>query len=70
MKNLRRVSSQVSLRPEWKENLCLLFVVSMIVAASVILFLPEASQVGGTNTIDIHQVSAAVGSAIASRSVR
>jgi hypothetical protein len=69
MKNLR-VSSQVSLRPEWKENLCLLFVVSMIVAASVILFLPEASQVRGTNAIDIRQASATAGSAIPSRSER
>jgi len=67
MNNSGPVPSEVAFRPEWKANLCLLFVVAVVVAASVLLFLPESSEMRGTNAIDIHQARA---TAIASRSER
>jgi len=67
MSNSKRVLGQVAFRPEWKENLCSLFVVAAIVAASIFFFLTEASGVRGTSAIEIHQAGA---TAIASRSDR
>ena len=65
MKNSGRTPGQAALRPEWKENLCLLFVVAAIVAASVFIFSTEASALRGTSAIEMHRAGATT---IASRS--
>jgi len=49
MNNSKRIHSPVAFRPEWKENLCSLFVVAAIVAAIV---LTEASMVRGTSATE------------------
>ena len=67
MNNSVRVPGQAALRPEWKENLCLLFVVAVIVAASVLFFLAEASGIRNMSSIEVHRPAA---TAIASGSER
>jgi hypothetical protein len=55
---MTRVPDQLALRPAWKENLCSLLMVAVVVAASVMFFFAASDFRGPASTIHTHRVAA------------
>jgi hypothetical protein len=57
---MTRVPDQLALRPAWKENLCTLLMVAIVVAASVLFFSAASDFRSPASTIHTHRVAATV----------
>jgi hypothetical protein len=57
---MTRVPDQLALRPAWKENLCSLLMVAIVVAASVLFFSAASDFRSPASTIHTHRAAATV----------